>query len=343
MRAVDSQTGSKAREQVLAVRVGRAGDMVMITAALRAILDNHPGADVHLLTSPDGRRVLHGFDRRLTRWLIYERHGFSNLFQRRRLRAEIAAGGYQHVYCFETNPSYRKLLQVSSAERHYLESDGARVPFPERCLKLVVGRLPAAPCWLWLPVTDIGRAAAREMYAGAGVDDATFVVGLHPSFSGLRKLRLRARDARRRKTWPVGHFAQLTGLLADYAAARGMALRVVCDLLPEERPLGESLAAASGGRVTIFTQPPDFERYKAAVARMNLLVTPDTGPMHIAAALGTPTVALFSGRDPRDCGPYTDPANYRVLRAEDMPLPERGLAAIPPADVFEACREFLPL
>lgn len=329
-------TGAK----VLAVRVGRAGDMVMITPALRAILDKHPGADVHLLTSPDGRRVLRGFDPRVTRVLVYERRALINLLQRRRLRAEIAAQGYQHLYCFETNPSYRRLVGDTAAETHYLEAAGPAVPFPERCLQLVGARSPA-PRWSWLPLTDAGQAAAHAVYAQAGIDASTFVVGLHPSFSGLRKLALRARDARRRKAWPPAHFAQLARLLVDYASTREVRLRVVCDLLPQERPLGVALARASGGCVTLFTEPPDFERYKATIARMNLLVTPDTGPMHIAAAVGTPMAALFCGRSPRECGPYTDPANYVVLRAEEMARPERGLAAIPPEAVFEACRPFL--
>lgn len=328
-------------ELVLAVRVGRAGDMVMITPALRAVLAKHPNAEVHLLTSTDGRRVLHDFDARVTRMLIYERRGIGAFRQRGQLRREIAAAGYSHIYCFEANPSYRSLLSLSTAEKHFLVPSQAPVPYPELCLQLV-GERPDEPHRLWLPVSEAGRSKARTMLAAAGIDDSSFVVGLHPSFSHRGKFSVSALDARRRKSWPLAAFAKLAVLLTDHASRAGIELRVACDLLPQERALGEALVAESGGRVTLFTEPPDFARYKATIARMNLLVTPDTGPMHIAAALGTPLVALFCGRDPRDCGPYTDPARYVVLRAEEMERPEQGLAAISPEQVFEACRKFLP-
>jgi ADP-heptose:LPS heptosyltransferase len=64
--------------------------------------------------------------------------------------------------------------------------------------------------------------------------------------------------------------------------------------------------------------------------------------MHIGAAVGTRLVALFAGHDPRDCGPYVPENQFAVLRAEDMPKPELGLAAISPEKVFEACKPFLP-
>lgn len=326
---------------VLAVRVGRAGDMVMITPALRAILARHPEADLHLLTSAEGRRVLQGFDARLTRTLVYERRGLAGFLKRKRIKSEIASGAYSHVYCFETNPGYRHLLGGLSGESRFLDADPVPMPFPERCLKLVGETGPEVP-WLWLPVSPAGRAAAAAMLAAAGVRAGDFVVGLHPSSSASGKSGLRGREARRRKAWPLASFARLALLLADCAARQGLKLRVICDLLPQERALGQALVDRSHGVVTLFTEPPDFERYKATLARMNLLITPDTGPMHIAAALGTPLVALFSGRDPGDCGPYTDPARYTVLRAEETERPDLGLAALTPEVVFAAAALFLP-
>jgi ADP-heptose:LPS heptosyltransferase len=113
------------------------------------------------------------------------------------------------------------------------------------------------------------------------------------------------------------------------------------DVLPEERRLVEAIEKESGGTVRLISAPPDFERYKAVLERMALLVTPDTGPMHIAAAIGTPLVALFSRKSPEDCGPFMPADKYRVLRAEDAPHPEFGLTAITPESVFDACTPFL--
>ena len=75
---------------------------------------------------------------------------------------------------------------------------------------------------------------------------------------------------------------------------------------------------------------------------MNLLITPDTGPMHIAAAVGTRNICLFSGKSPEDCGPYMKPEHYIALRSEDYGDTELGLRAIKPEHVFEACKKLLP-
>lgn len=329
-------------DRVLVIRIGRVGDMIMITPALRAILDRHPDAEVSLLTSPEGRHVLAGFDPRLGPPFIYSRRGLGQAFRWRRLGRAIAAGGYRYIYCLETHPRYRALLRDAPGEKFILGPVEGIVPYPERCLRLVDPQ--AAPTsWVSLPLTDAGRAAATAMLAAAGIEQDDFLVGLHPSFSALSKLPFRGRDARRRKTWPVASYARVAELLTAHAAREGVKLRVISVLLPEDRALGVELVKQSNGLVTLFTEPPDFERYKATIARMNLLIAPDTGPMHMAAALGTPLVALFCGRHPRDCGPYTDPTRYIALRAEDTEQPRRGLAAISPEVVYAAATMFFPV
>ena len=57
--------------KILVIRVGRAGDMIMITPALLAILDNYPDHEIHLLTSADGKRILNGFNEKITNVYIY--------------------------------------------------------------------------------------------------------------------------------------------------------------------------------------------------------------------------------------------------------------------------------
>ena len=114
------------------------------------------------------------------------------------------------------------------------------------------------------------------------------------------------------------------------------------DLLPEEKELGQKIVNASNDTITLLIPPPNFERYKATLSRMNFLIAPDTGPAHIAAAVGTNLVALFSGHNPNDCAPYTAMNKLKILRAEDCQHPELGLAAISAEDVFQASSAFLP-
>jgi len=327
---------------ILAIRVGRSGDIVMLTAALKAILDKWPEAELHVLTSPDGKRVLSGFHARLTKLIIYQRKGLKGLLEKRKVKRQINETSYDKIFCFELNKSFLKLLDRQSAAVSQIESEDSITNYSHRCLKLVCTENELPDHWLYLPVTQQGIQQVQAQLREHGITEDDFVIGLHPSFSGLSKFSLRNREARAKRSWPAEHFAKLAILFAEYAESHARKIFIIMDLVPEDRELGESIARLSGGRVMVLIPPLNFERYKAMLRRMNLLITANTGPMHIAAAFGTNLVALFAGHDPRDCAPYVPDSQFRIIRAEDMPHPESGLAAISPETVFAASKDFLP-
>lgn len=328
--------------KILAIRVGRAGDIVMVTPALQAILDKWPQAELHVLTSPDGQRVLKGFHDKLTQLIIYQRKGIKGLLEKGRVKKLIKQTAYDRIFCFELNPGFLKLLDGQSATINQIGEEDSVINYAERCLKVVCQPEEIQDRWLSLPVTDEGKKSARQQLLGQNITDDDFVIGIHPSFSALRKFSLRNKDTRTQKGWPAEYFARLASMLVEHGESHGKRIYVIMDLVPEDRELGERIVQLSNGKAKLFIPPLNFERYKALLQRMNLLVSPDTGPMHIAAAVGTQLVALFAGHDPRDCGPYVPDKQYRVLRAEDMSEPELGLAAITPEIAFEACKVFLP-
>jgi ADP-heptose:LPS heptosyltransferase len=335
------------RERILVVRAGRGGDLVMVTSALTALLEAFPRAEVHLLAGADGRRLLGDFHPRLTRVVAYHRRFPARLWLERALRRDFVSQRYTRVYLFETKPFYRRWLAGVAPALFALESADPGRHFADHCLGLVARSLdvPIARPWVSLPVTEAGIASARALLASRGIDDATLVVGVHATYSGIGRpawrTAMQARDGRRHRTWPPAHFARLAVLLREEAARRGVPLAVVLDVLPEERAHVAPIAAMSEGAVTMLSEPPDFQRYKGLLRRMDVLVSPNTGPMHMGAALGTPLVALFSRYEPSDCGPFMDPARYRVLRAEETATPTAGLAAIGPEAVAAAVWELV--
>ncbi len=320
----------RGKKKILVVRVGRAGDLVMITPALNALLAARPAAEIHLLTSAEGARVMRDYHPRLTRIWIYSRRFPRSLLMKSALTRAFVREGYERIYVLETKAAYGKWLRQLPGKTFALPPDDPQGHYCDRCLEVVEGSL-ADPCprgWVHLPVTATGRKRARELLEENGVDPTAFLVGLHPTFSGSRLPLFRKRRDLGHRNWPPGHFARLVGLLREQARIRGREMAVVIDALPEERPLVEPIIAAADGAVTLLCAPPDFQRYKGLLEALDVLVTPNTGPMHIAAAVGTPVVALFSRWSAEDCGPYTAPDRCVILRAEDTPEPEAGLAAI---------------
>ena len=71
-------------KKILAIRIGRSGDIVMITAALKALLKKYPDAEIDVLTSPDGKRLLSGFDKRMNVLYVHERKSLFEYFKRKK-------------------------------------------------------------------------------------------------------------------------------------------------------------------------------------------------------------------------------------------------------------------
>ncbi|HEY8287588.1 MAG TPA: glycosyltransferase family 9 protein, partial [Chloroflexota bacterium] len=112
------------------------------------------------------------------------------------------------------------------------------------------------------------------------------------------------------KAWPPERLAAVGATLARELGARvmvsgsatehGLAQRV-CDLLPEG---GLNLAGALR-----------WTELEALLTRATLVVGLDSGPLHLAVAAGTPSVALFGPADPAQFGPWGSPARHRVVTA----------------------------
>ena len=148
------------------------------------------------------------------------------------------------------------------------------------------------------------------------------------------------------KRWPVGNFAELVRLLAeDFPDARFAILGDAGD-----KPLGEIISRAAPERCLNLCGQTSLPEMVEWLRLCDLMITNDTGPMHVAAALGKPLVALFGPTEPRRTGPYGQLEN--VLRI-DLPCspcmkshcayekPNECLNAISPAMVFERVQKQL--
>jgi lipopolysaccharide heptosyltransferase I len=109
------------------------------------------------------------------------------------------------------------------------------------------------------------------------------------------------------KRWPAARFGEIAAFLRD---VRGLASVVLWG--PEEQPLAQSVVDASSGAAAVApaTSIPDLVQLSRAAS---LIVSGDTGPLHIATAVGTPAVAIFGPTNARRNGPWS-PADCVVTR-----------------------------
>ena len=98
------------------------------------------------------------------------------------------------------------------------------------------------------------------------------------------------------KQWPAERYGQVATQLTDYG------MKSVINFGPGEENVANAVKAASNGAAETFTG--SLTRLIALTRRARLFIGGDTGPMHLAAALGVPVVAVFGPTDPARNGPY---------------------------------------
>ncbi|OPX21575.1 MAG: lipopolysaccharide heptosyltransferase II, partial [Planctomycetales bacterium 4484_123] len=192
-----------------------------------------------------------------------------------------------------------------------------------------------------LAVADADAAEAGRMLAEAGADPRRPVVMLNPGASyGPAKM------------YPPQRFAAVADGLIERRGAQ-----VLINSAPSERAIAEAVEGAMSQTplINLGRIRNRLGLLKALLGRCDLLVTNDTGPRHIAAALGVPVVTIFGPTDP---GWTTiDFERERIVRADvpcapcqrkECPLPvgpERGqcMLRIDPQEVLAAAEELLEL
>jgi len=130
------------------------------------------------------------------------------------------------------------------------------------------------------------EAAAAAALSEAGLMERGFVA-LHPGSSGFGQF----------KRWPAERFAALARRLASPHAPAALTFGA------GERALAEEVAQRSAGAARLVTTP-SLKALAALLARARLLVAGDTGPLHLAALLGTPVLGIYGPKDPAVYGPY---------------------------------------
>jgi lipopolysaccharide heptosyltransferase I len=144
------------------------------------------------------------------------------------------------------------------------------------------------------------------------------------------------------KLWPATHWARLGDGLA-----RDQGCQVVITGSPGDRELGEEIVAQAEAPPLNLAGRTSLAELAAVLRQARLAVTTDTGPMHLAAARGTPVVALFGPTAPWRTGPFGEGHEVVRLGLDCSPcfqracLEPRCLLDLPVALVQEAVEKIL--
>ncbi len=336
--------------RVLIVRLGAMGDILHALPAVAALRQAHPKWYLGWAVEPRWRALLSADDGQMP--LVNHIHlvkakdwarsplRLETLREIGALRQELKAQRYE--VCIDLQGAVRSALagRLAGASRMIGEDSprewAARWLFSERVrtqgvhvIEQAVEVCAAAagePLSPVLPLLPVNREA--ELWADGALRGANQrpVVLMSPGAGWGAK------------RWPAERY----GAVARDLQQQGCL--VLVNAAPEEQAIAAEVVRTSGGAA----QAPEFtlERLIALTRRVCLVIAGDTGPLHLACALGKRVVGIYGPTAPRRNGPFGVP--FRVLRHPESKRdhtrhtePEAGLLTITPQQVVEAALDLL--
>lgn len=287
-------------ESVCILRLSALGDVCNTVPLLRAIQAQSPEARITWIVDRAGLRLLEGIEGVET--LVHDKSGGLRsiaalrrklarrrfdalLVTQRSLRANMLAAliparrrvGYDRVRARELHGLVVNAhIRAGGEEQHVVD---CMLSF----LEPIGLDVPAQPRWDF-PLSDEDRAFARQH-----MPDGQDCVILSPASSHPERI------------WRPEHYAAV----ADHAI-RGHGLRVVLCGGPgaAERTLGDAIVARMHEQPVDLIGRDTIKHFLALAARARLVIAPDSGPAHLANAMGTPVLGLYAATDCRRSGPY---------------------------------------
>ena len=176
-----------------------------------------------------------------------------------------------------------------------------------------------------IQISEVRKSAAKELLRAHGVREDEPVVALCPGSINSRA-----------KRWPAEAYAALADRLIDTQR------QVLLIGSKEEADVSREVTSRMRHRPIVLTGKTTLDQITAVLAGVDLIVTNDTGPAHIGAALGRPTIVIFGPTNPLTTRPFSPaaeilrhPPDCAPCMLRDCPIDHRCMTAITVDEVFE--------
>lgn len=336
--------------KILIIRLSAIGDVVRVLPAAAVIRHAYPSAQIDWVVESAAADILQETPL-LDRVFVFDRgpHLLRSGVLFWRLRRRLREQNYDIAIDFHGILKSGLLLSSTRAPRRIaFAPDRAREGAHHFANELIVLSKPI-----------MNRVEENLELCGNVVDGTTerlntIVIDKHINTKAFELIAAARRDRpwlalihapveRAEKKWPNEHFAALVDMLLDDGR-----FDVVLSHGPGQRQMLVPILLKCRNEPIVPPPSESLREFAGLVSKVSLYIGVDTGPMHIAAAVGTPVVAIFGGTAPIMHTPVGAPC--RVLggvsltrRTDSVSLDEskRVLEAVTPAEVFAASIELL--
>jgi lipopolysaccharide heptosyltransferase II len=340
----------QAQQEILIIKLCCLGDAVLSLPTLRNLKANLPRSSISVLTTSRTSGLftqVKYVDEVLQFPITYNLVAYLRLLlllRRRRFSIALTLDPWYRItalLCVWTRPrmSAGFFFQGMPLLKHILDK---HVEYTEKkhtvqtYLDLVRGiGLTIEDSHLEFPLGADDRSFAEGFLAAHGL--AGPVIGIFPAAS--------ARWVSKR--WPAANYAQLADRLVEETGAHILFLTG-----RGQSDVSTSMVSKMRNKATVAPDSLSVFEMAALLARCHMVISSDSSPMHLAAAVGAPVVALFSNVPPQAYYPFMGAERYRLVRKElacspcaafgDMPrcpYQYKCINELPVEQVLRSCRE----
>jgi ADP-heptose:LPS heptosyltransferase len=314
----NSKTRMPAAPHILVIRRRYLGDIVLLGSFLRNLRLHWPDARIGVLTEPAYTPLLAlnpditgaiALPAKLTAWPKFLR--------------KLHRARFTHVFDLDNTQKTALLTRLTGApKRHCFHLENVRRHFPGLYSHTTFVSSPAysaqhiTTTYLAMLTTAGVPIATRKICLVPRPADLTTVaplVGLPKSAIGnrqskIQRILLHPGSRSPHRVWPAENFAALCDRIQDELDAQIFLVGG-----PAEQPTLAAIRAAAKSHLVVIDRPLPIGPFAALVAQFDLFLCHDSGPMHVAAAVGTPVVALVGAQNITVWGPVGP--HHRVLQA----------------------------
>ncbi len=283
---------------ILVIKLSAVGDVLLIMPSLKALRAKYPLAKIFCLVGREAREILQGCPY-LDDLIIYDRkQKHKRWWKLWKLGKMLRQYHFDKVIDFQNNRKSHLLGFLSFCLERY-GYHNKKWGFLLSCgIKDDQGPLPAVEHqFRILDELDVSLDSAPELEMWPSKEDHRMVQQLLDSFwvaSGMRLVGINIAASERwlTKNWPPEHIAKLCDLLAQKS------IRVFLTGIEKNKELARTIIMLAKSKPIDLIGKTNMLQLAALIKKAAVFVTPDSAPMHVAAAMKTPFVALFGPTDP---------------------------------------------
>lgn len=276
-------------KRILLVTLTNVGDAILTLPVLDALARNYPGARIDICIGP-GTQDIFSQDQRVSKVFVFNKRG--GLFEKYRLIKKFGKIKYDLVVDLKNSaipfflqPKYRtSFLRQAKKGMHKRE---------EHLSKIKKMGISCREPQFNIAITEEDKKKANTLLSG--LRNKKYVVLNIGSKSHMKR-------------WPVENFAGLCQRIREDLSKSVVIIGKNEGLKnpDSDRVIADKFNALSGGKALDIVGKTGIRDLAYIIKCADAIVTNDSGPMHIASAVNTPTIALFGPTDAKKYGPLSD-------------------------------------